>query len=111
MLRQRYTGFHAHGTPLVLCKGVLGATLGVMRSTDEGGIRVSHRTQPGVPWRVRVCPGRLPECSIKNKLWALLYLRWINNNDLLCSPGALLNVMWQPGWGTLGEKVYMYMYG
>ena len=26
--------------------------------------------------------------------------------------GALLNVMWQPGWeGSLGEKGYVYMYG
>ena len=26
--------------------------------------------------------------------------------------GALLNVLWQPGWeGSLGENGYMYMYG
>jgi len=26
--------------------------------------------------------------------------------------GTLLNVMWQPGWeGSLGENVYMYVYG
>ena len=28
----------------------------------------------------------------------LLYLKWITNKDLLCSTGALLSVMWQPGW-------------
>ena len=100
-----------HMVPLRVVHRGAGGTLGMMRSTDKESIRVSHWTQPGVPWRIRVCPGRFPECSIKNKLWALLYLRWINNNDVLCSPGTLLNVVWQPGWGILGEKGYMYMYG
>ena len=42
-------------------------------------------------------------------LHTLLYLKWIAN---YIAHGALLNVMWHPRWeGSLGEKVYMYMYG
>ena len=45
-------------------------------------------------------------------MYPLPYFKWITNKDLLCSTGTLLNVMWQPGWeGSLGENVYMYMYG
>ena len=34
----------------------------------------------------------------------LLYFKWITNKDLLCSSGALLSVMWQPGReGSLGR--------
>ena len=28
---------------------------------------------------------RVPELSLKERVWALLYLRWITNNELLCS--------------------------
>ena len=43
-------------------------------------------------------------------MYTLLYLKWPTNKDLLCiAQGALLNVMWQPGWeGSLWENMYMY---
>ena len=44
--------------------------------------------------------------------YTLLCLKWITNKDLLYAHGALLSVMWQPGWeGSLGENGYMYTYG
>ena len=45
-------------------------------------------------------------------MYTLLCLKWITNKDLLYAHGALLSVMWQPGWeGSLGENGYMYTYG
>ena len=31
-------------------------------------------------------------------MYTLLYLKWINNKDLLYNNGTVFNVMWQPGW-------------
>ena len=43
------------------------------------------------------------------EVWnGLLYLKQITNKDLY---GALLNVVWQPGWeGSLRENGYVYVY-
>ena len=38
-------------------------------------------------------------------MYTLLCLKWITNRDLLYSTGALLSVMWQPGW----EEVWRSM--
>ena len=45
-------------------------------------------------------------------MYALLYLKWITDKDLLYSKGIQLNVMWQPGWeGSLGGEWIQYMHG
>ena len=45
-------------------------------------------------------------------IYTLLYLKWINNKDLLYSTLNSVQIMWQPGWeGSLGENGYMYVYG
>ena len=50
------------------------------------------------------------ECGMD--IYALLYLKWITNKDLLYSTGNSTHVMWQPGWKrSFGENGYMYMYG
>ena len=42
-------------------------------------------------------------------VYALLYLKWITNKDILYSTW---NVTWQPGGeGVMGENGYVYMYG
>ena len=42
-------------------------------------------------------------------MYTLIYFKWI---AYCIAQGALLNVMWQPGWErSLGEKGYFYMCG
>ena len=58
------------------------------------------------------CQGRgqtVSECGMDRNIQ--LYLKWITNQDLLCSSGTLLKVMWQAGReGNLRENGYMDMY-
>ena len=60
---------------------------------SSGVGKPEYITQPSLEWPKRVSAGRrklprVPEHSLfKNVLWALLYLRWITNNELLCSIG------------------------
>ena len=58
------------------------------------------------------CQGQgetVSECGMDRNIQ--LYLKWITNQDLLCSSGTLLKVMWQAGWeGNLRENGYMDMY-
>ena len=45
------------------------------------------------------------------EMYTQLYLKWISNKALCMAQGALLNVMWQPGWeGSLGDNGYVHMY-
>ena len=45
-------------------------------------------------------------------MYTLLYLKHMNNKDLLYSTWNSAHVMWQAGWeGSLGENGYMCMYG
>ena len=45
-------------------------------------------------------------------MYTLLCLKWTTNKTYSRAQGALLHVMWQPGWdGGLGEKRSMYIYG
>ena len=40
--------------------------------------------------------------------YTLLYSKWVTNKDHPIAQGALLSVMWWPGWeGILGENGYM----
>ena len=44
--------------------------------------------------------------------FTLVYLKCINNKELLIAQGPRLNVMWQPSWErTLGGNGHMCMYG
>ena len=45
-------------------------------------------------------------------MYTLLYLKWIDNKDLLYSMWNSANVMFQPGWEEgRGANGYLYMYG
>ena len=38
-------------------------------------------------------------------MYRLLYLRWITKKDYSIAQGALLNVMWQPAWEGVWERM------
>ena len=115
--RQNCTGFHANGIPRCSALGHWGLTRG-----DEGCRLTSgdgepeYVTQPSLEWPKRVSAGRrkfprVPEHSLfKNVLWALLYLRWITNNELLCSPGNSTQLYDSlDGRGIFGTRIHGYI--
>ena len=91
--KQNCTGFHANGISRWSALGHWGLTRGNegYRLTSGDG-EPEYITHPSLEWPKRMSAGRrrllrVPELSLQELLWALLYLTWITNNELFCSTG------------------------
>ena len=94
-----------------------GDLLGVMRATDwlvgmanqSTLLNQAWSRQRGWVWAKGGFPEFLSEV-FKNILWALLYLRWISNNELLYSTGNSAQLYDSlDGRGNFGTRIHRYI--
>ena len=114
---QNCTGFYANCISRWSALGHWGLTRG-----DEGcGLTSAdgepeYVTHPSLEWPKRVSVGwrrllRVPELSLQERVWALLYLRGITNNELLCGTGNSAQLYDSlDGRGVLGTRIPGYIW-
>ena len=114
--RQNCTGFHTHDISRWSALGHWGLTRG-----DEGyGLifgaeEQEYLTHPSLEWPKMVSVGRrrllrVPELSLQERVWALLYLRWITKNELICSTGNTTQLYDSlDGRGVFGTRIPGYI--